>query len=74
MVLWLFTIAVVGLGLNSAMVWFLAEISRHSSGGGQDPRSVSGISLELLGLRSSVFDRKLSAAMALLAEHARGRP
>jgi putative flippase GtrA len=68
----LFAIAVVGLGLNSAMVWFLAEIVRA------DPTLAKIIAVfpvfawNYLGRRRIVFDGTPSSAMTFLAERVRG--
>jgi putative flippase GtrA len=73
-VLRLFTIAVVGLGLNSAVVWLLAEIL------GTDPTFAKILAVfpvfawNYLGRRSIVFDGSPSAAMVLLAERVLTRP
>jgi putative flippase GtrA len=70
----LFGIAVIGLGLNSAMVWLLAEIL------GMDPTMAKILAVfpvfawNYLGRRTAVFDGGPSAAMTLLAERIRGRP
>jgi putative flippase GtrA len=70
----LFGIAVIGLGLNSAVVWLLAEIL------GVDPTVAKILAVfpvfawNYLGRRTAVFDGTPSVAMTLLAERIRGRP
>jgi putative flippase GtrA len=70
----LFVIAIVGLGLNSAVLWLLAEIV------GFDPTLAKILAVfpvfawNYLGRRTIVFDGTPSPAMALLAERVRGRP
>ena len=69
----LFSIAVVGLGLNSAAVWFLAKVL------GFDPTLAKILAVipvfawNYLGRRWAVFDGTPSAAMALLTERVRAR-
>jgi len=69
----LFGIAVIGLGLNSAVVWLLAEIL------GMDPTVAKILAVfpvfawNYLGRRTAVFDRAPSPSMILLAERIRGR-
>ena len=70
----LFGIAVIGLGLNSAVVWLLAEIL------GMDPTVAKILAVfpvfawNYLGRRTAVFDGAPSAAMTLLAVRIRSRP
>jgi putative flippase GtrA len=70
----LFGIAVIGLGLNSAVVWLLAEILA------MDPTAAKILAVfpvfawNFLGRRTAVFDGAPSAAMTLLAERIRSRP
>jgi len=72
-VLRLFGIAVIGLGLNSAVVWLLAEVF------GLDPTVSKVLAVfpvfawNYLGRRTAVFDRAPSPSMILLAERIRGR-
>ena len=72
-ILRLFVIAIVGLGLNSAMVWLLAEIL------GVNPTLAKILAVfpvfawNYLGRRSIVFDGRPPAVMVLLAEHLRTR-
>jgi putative flippase GtrA len=71
-ILRLFVNALIGLGLNSAVVWLLAEILSF------DPTLAKILAVfpvfawNYLGRRWVVFDGAPSAAMALLAERARG--
>jgi putative flippase GtrA len=73
-VLRLFAIAIVGLGLNSAVVWLLAEDL------GFDPTLAKVLAVlpvlawNYLGRRAVVFDRAPSAALVMLADRVRGRP
>src|SRR3954471_19768025 len=69
----LFVIAVVGLGLNSAVVWLLAESLKF-------PPTLAKILAVLpvfiwnyLGRRAIVFDGALSPTMALIAQRVQGR-
>jgi len=68
----LFVIALIGLGLNSAVVWLLAEVLSF------DPTLAKILAVfpvfawNYLGRRWVVFDGTPSAAMALLGERARG--
>jgi len=70
-VLRLFTIAVVGLGLNSAMVWLLAEFLRVDPTLAKVLAVLPVFAWNYLGRRWIVFDGTPSSAMALLAERAR---
>jgi putative flippase GtrA len=70
----LFIIALVGLGLNTAVVLLLAKVLRL------DPTLAKILAVfpvfawNYLGRRAMVFDGSPPAAMALLAERVRGRP
>jgi putative flippase GtrA len=70
----LFVIAVIGLGLNSAAVWLLAEVL------GVDPTLAKILAVvpvsawNYLGRRSIVFAGGPSAAVALLSERLRVKP
>jgi hypothetical protein len=67
-------IAVIGLGLNSAAVWLLAEVL------GLDPIFAKVLAVfpvfawNYLGRRSIVFASGPSAAVALLSERLRVKP
>jgi putative flippase GtrA len=69
----LFVIALVGLGLNTAVVWLLAKILWL------DPTLAKILAVfpvfawNYLGRRAMVFDGTPPAAMALFAERVRGR-
>jgi putative flippase GtrA len=69
----LFVIAIVGLSLNTAVVWLLAEIL------GVDPTLAKVLAVlpilawNYLGRRAMVFDGTPSAAIVTLAERARER-
>jgi hypothetical protein len=69
----LFIIALVGLGLNTAVVWLLARILRL------DPTLTKILAVfpvfawNYLGRRSMVFDGGPPVAIALLAERVRGK-
>ncbi len=69
----LFAIAIVGLGLNSAMVWLLAEVM------GLDPILAKLLAVlpvlawNYLGRRSIVFDGAPSAVMITVVQRARER-
>jgi len=73
-ILRLFVIAIVGLGLNSTVVWLLAEIL------GFDPTLAKVLAVipvfawNYLGRRAIVFDGRPPVVMALLAERVRTRP
>jgi putative flippase GtrA len=72
-ILRLFVIAIVGIGLNSAVVWLLAEIL------GSEPTLAKIFAVfpvfawNYMGRRAIVFDGTPSAAMVRLAERARER-
>jgi putative flippase GtrA len=70
----LFVIAIVGLGLNSAVVWFLIQIP------GAEPTLAKVVAVlpvlawNYLGRRRIVFDGTPSPAVAFLCDRVRGRP
>jgi hypothetical protein len=70
----LFGITVIGLGLNSAMVWLRAEIL------GVDPTLAKILAVfpvfawNYLGRRMIVFNGTPSADVALLTQSIRGKP
>jgi putative flippase GtrA len=72
-VLRLFVIAVVGLGLNSAVVWFLAVTLRLHLTLAKVLAVFPVFAWNYLGRRELVFDGSPPAATALLAERVRGR-
>lgn len=69
----LFAIAVVGLSLNSAAVWFLAQILAVDPTLAKIVAVLPVLAWNYLGRRSIVFDGTPSATMMMLAERARGR-
>jgi len=70
----LFTIAAVGLGLNSAMVWFLAEILGTAPTLAKILAVFPVLAWNYLGRRSIVFDVDHPPPWVLLAERVRWRP
>ncbi len=70
----LFVIAVVGLGLNSAVVWLLAERLEFPPTLAKILAVLPVFAWNYLGRRTIVFDGALSPTMALLAQRVRGRP
>jgi putative flippase GtrA len=69
----LFVIAVVGLGLNSAVVWLLAERLGLPPTLAKILAVLPVFAWNYLGRRSIVFDGGLNPTMALIAERVRGR-
>ena len=69
----MFTIAVVGLGLNCAMVWLPAKILRIDPTLAKILGVLPVFAWNYLGRRWIVFDGTPSSSMALLAERVRGR-
>jgi putative flippase GtrA len=72
-ILRLFAIAVIGLGLNSATVWFLAQILGAAPTLAKILAVFPVLAWNYFGRRSIVFDGRPSAAMALLAGRVRVR-
>jgi putative flippase GtrA len=70
----LFVIAVVGLGLNSAAVWLLAEVLGADSTLAKVLAVFPVFAWNYLGRRSMVFGGGPSPAMALLFERLRVKP
>jgi putative flippase GtrA len=69
----LFAIAVVGLSLNSAAVWFLAQILAFDPTLAKIVAVVPVLAWNYLGRRTVVFDGAPSATMMMLAQRARER-
>jgi putative flippase GtrA len=69
----LFGIAVVGLGLNSAVVWVLAEILATAPTVAKILAVFPVFAWNYLGRRAVVFDGGPPAAMTLLTERVRSR-
>jgi putative flippase GtrA len=69
----LFTIAVIGLSLNSAVVWILAEIVGLDATLSKVLAVLPVLAWNYLGRRSMVFDDRPSAAMVALVERVRER-
>ena len=72
-ILRLFVIAVAGLGLNSAVVWLLAEILEFDPTLAKIFAVFPVFAWNYLGRRAIVFDETPSAAMVLLADRTRYR-
>lgn len=70
----LFFIAIVGLCLNSAMVWFLAERLAFPPTLAKVLAVFPVFAWNYLGRRSIVFDSDLAPTMALIAQRVRTRP
>jgi putative flippase GtrA len=70
----LFVIAVVGLGLNSAVVWLLAERLEFPPTLAKVLAVLPVFAWNYLGRRTIVFDGGVSPTMALIAQRVRGRP
>ena len=69
----LFAIAIVGLSLNSAVVWLLAEFLRFDPTLAKILAVLPVLAWNYLGRRSIVFDGAPSSAMIMLAQRARKR-
>jgi putative flippase GtrA len=69
----LFVIAIVGLGLNSTVVWLLAERLEVPPTLAKILAVLPVFAWNYLGRRSIVFDGGLSPTMELIAERVRGR-
>jgi putative flippase GtrA len=67
----LFAIAIVGLGLNSAVVWLLTEILVWNPTLAKVLAVLPILAWNYLGRRAMVFDSTPSAAIVMLAERAR---
>jgi putative flippase GtrA len=70
----LFVIAVVGLGLNSAVVWLLTAILVWNPTLAKVVAVLPVLAWNYLGRRVMVFDSTPSAALIMLAAHARESP
>jgi putative flippase GtrA len=70
----LFVIAVVGLGLNSAVVWLLAERFELPPTLAKILAVLPVFAWNYIGRRTIVFDGALSPTMTVIAQRVRGRP
>jgi hypothetical protein len=70
-VLWLFVIALVGLALNSAVVWLLAEILRVNPTLAKILAMLPILGWNYLGRRAIVLDGTPAAARVTIAERVR---
>jgi putative flippase GtrA len=69
----LFAIAIVGLSLNSAAVWLLAEVLGLHPALAKIVAVLPVVAWNYLGRRTMVFDATPSEAILTLAERVRGR-
>ena len=72
--MWLFVISIVGLGLNSAVVWLLAECLHFPPTLAKILAVLPVFAWNYLGRRAIVFDGALSPKMALIAQQVQVRP